>query len=67
LLSLLTQQVKVEAKRRSKANKTEESDEFANVWREVKEARAAEATALSNQIKRQTEMFSAKGNLTRGC
>lgn len=57
-------EVKVEAKRRSKANKTEESDEFANVWREVKEARAAEATALSNQIKRQTEMFSAKGNLT---
>jgi hypothetical protein len=58
-------EVKVEAKRRSKANKTEESDEFANVWREVKEARAAEATALSNQIKRQTEMFSAKGNLTK--
>jgi hypothetical protein len=58
-------EVKVEAKRRSKANKTEESVEFANVWREVKEARAAEATALSNQIKRQTEMFSAKGNLTK--
>jgi hypothetical protein len=58
-------EVKAEAKRRSKTNKTEESDEFANVWREVKEARAAEATALSNQIKRQTEMFSAKGNLTK--
>jgi hypothetical protein len=58
-------EVKAEAKRRSKTNKTEESDEFANVWREVKEARAAEATALSNQIKRQTEMFTAKGNLTR--
>ena len=58
------EQVKVEAKRRSKANKTQESVEFANVWKEVKEARAAEATALSNQIKAQTEMFSAKGNLT---
>jgi cytidylate kinase len=39
-------EVKAEAKRRSKTNKTEESVEFANVWREVKEARAAEATAL---------------------
>jgi hypothetical protein len=53
-------EVNVEAKRRSKANKTQESVEFANVWKEVKEARAAEATALSNQIKRQPKCFLLK-------
>jgi hypothetical protein len=58
-------EVKAEAKRRSKTNKTQESVEFANVWKEVKEARAAEATALATQLKRQTEMFTAKGTLTR--
>ena len=59
------EEVKTEAKRRSKVNKTQESVEFANVWKEVKEARAAEAEALSNQMKAQAEMFSAKGALTK--
>jgi hypothetical protein len=59
------EEVKTEAKRRSKVNKTQESVEFANVWKEVKEARAAEAKALSNQMKAQAEMFSAKGALTK--
>ena len=57
-------EVRTEAKRRASVKKTEESVEFANVWKDVKEARAAEAEAIGNKIKAQVEMFSPKGNLT---
>ena len=57
-------EVRTEAKRRASIKKTEESVEFANVWKDVKEARAAEAEAIGNKIKAQVEMFSPKGNLT---
>ena len=57
-------EVRTEAKRRASIKKTEESVEFANVWKDVKEARAAEAEAIGNKIKAQVEMFSPTGNLT---
>ena len=58
-------EVRDEAKLRARTNKTEESQEFANVWKEKKEALAARKAAIGAQIETQAEMFTAKGNLTR--
>jgi len=58
-------EVRAEAKLRASTNRTEESQEFANVWKEKKEALAARKAAIGAQIETQAEMFTAKGNLTR--
>jgi len=58
-------EVREEAKLRARTNRTEESQEFANVWKEKKEALAARKAAIGAQIETQAEMFTAKGNLTR--